>query len=58
MSITECARGVLSEVLYADELVLNSKTFVGSEIGSENGRRLSAKNQCDGQWRYYKGWLV
>ena len=62
--VTELAReGALSELLYADDLVLMSGTIEGLrnkfiKLIAFESKRLTLENQGDGQLRHYKRWLV
>ena len=59
--------GVLSELMYADYLVVMSETIdgLGNKFRKRDETFMSiglkptfGKPQSDGQWRHYKGWLA
>ena len=61
------SEGVLSEFLYADDIVLLSETVEGlrnkfikrKEAFESKGLKVNlGKNQGNGQWRHYKGWFI
>ena len=62
--VTELATvGVLSEWLYADDLVLMSETIVRHEKEFTKWREAFEstgliKSHSDGKWQHHKGWLV